>query len=1502
MTISHTLKLIMIRLSLLGLLIAVISGCGSAPQEPPLPTLVEFPQETPVDETGDAAENIAATAVPEAQSAAETAPVAEKVIPTEEAQPEPVVKPAEAAPAEPVIIEAPAGPVPSQIVIRFDAKATQEERFAYLQEISATILQDIDALDMVLVEVPQAVTAQSLPQSSVTVANEPNYYATALIDVPTSDPDFGGQWALPIIGATQAWQTLPTDAPPVIVAVIDSGICADHADLKTRTVPGWDYIDDDADPQDEYGHGCAVAGIIGASVDNGVGMAGVAPNALILPLRVLDAQGIGTYADVAAAIVAAADSGAQVINLSLGGPNPSGILESAVDYAHSKGSLVIAAAGNIGGMVLYPAAYQPVIAVGSVDRNLEMSSFSGRGPEIDVLAPGRDILATQRSGGTAPMTGTSFAAPQVSGAAALEIAQGRTLNLDGGILRIGQVEAPPPPPEETPIPEAPDDLTAEEQALIDRVRAEGKVRVIVGLAVSFSLEAELSEKLSAAQQVSVQQARNELVSSLSLHEVTILGESDRWIIPYVALEVDEGALQALLSSPLAARIDPERTGELFLNSSIGVIEGDEAWARGLTGTGQTVALLDTGVDRTHPFLGGRVVNEACYSNNLCPNGQTSQVGLGASSPNNCTFYYGDNGDCAHGMNVAGIMASSDSTYKGVAPSANIISVNVFSASGQSSRPFFTDSAVLNALNWIYTLRNTYSIASVNLSLGYGGLKFTSTCDTFNPSYKSAIDLLRGAGIATVIASGNDGFTNGISFPACISTAVSVGATTDADSVASFSNRSTLLHLFAPGVNITSAGLNGNTITMSGTSQATPHVAGAFAIIKGALPGFSVTQILDALRNNGVAIAISGGSVPRIDMEDTLDAILGPPINNDLFADARMIAAVPSTQTQDIFGSTKSITDPAMCAGGTGITQNTVWFKYTSTVNRLLQIDTAGSPYDTVLGVYTGTEGSLTQIVCNDDVGIGDTTSLVTFNAAANTTYYIVVAKYNTAATVTTNLFLNISQLISNDLFANAEVVSGLPASYNQEVNGSTTSGDDPTTCTAAVSNTVWYQYTAPASFNLSLSTANSTYDTVLAVYTGSPGAFTQIVCNDDSAGTLQSNVTLPVMAGQTYQILIGKYGTSPLTDSATLRLLIAEDVSNDLFANAKVISGFPAAFVQDINGSTVTLGDPVMCVTNYQNTVWFRYVATVSDNLIVSTTGSDYDTVLGVYRGTTAAGLTQVGCNDDTGGQTSQVLFNAAAGQTYYIMVAKYGTTPASSPTILNLTIPQPVSNDLFSRATVITEPPLSITQNIRNSTVNTTDPALCPTIPGILSNTVWFKYTPKINEFVFINTDGSEYDTVMGVYRGTESALTLVACDDDSGAATASNLTFAATANTAYYIVVAHYGTAVTVDTDLVINFLQPKPISPPGAAPLRNRYTTETTTLSWGRITWATEYEIQVSLLATFPNPLAVSQVVPGSTLEVTTPPLPNGRYYWRVRAKNASGIWGAWSIADSFTIEAP
>ncbi len=230
------------------------------------------------------------------------------------------------------------------------------------------------------------------------------------------------------IKATTAWDAARGDAE-TIIAILDTGVDMTHADLSGKMVStGHDFANDDDDATDDHWHGTHVAGIAAADTNNTVGIAGVARDCRILPVKVADENGDGFYSWIIDGIIWAADQGADVINLSLGGDADDPFLEDACQYAHDKGAVVVAAAGNDGvGVVLYPAAYDSsVLAVAASDYNDAIAGFSSFGPQIDVAAPGVWILSTAPQwyvgGGYLPYlfaSGTSAATPHVSGLAAL---------------------------------------------------------------------------------------------------------------------------------------------------------------------------------------------------------------------------------------------------------------------------------------------------------------------------------------------------------------------------------------------------------------------------------------------------------------------------------------------------------------------------------------------------------------------------------------------------------------------------------------------------------------------------------------------------------------------------------------------------------------------------------------------------------------------------------------------------------------------------------------------------------------------------------------------------------------------------------------------------------------------------------------------------------------------------------------------------------------------------
>ncbi|HKR13946.1 MAG TPA: S8 family serine peptidase, partial [Pyrinomonadaceae bacterium] len=425
--------------------------------------------------------------------------------------------------------------------------------------------------------------------------------------------------------------------------------------------------------------------------------------------------------------------------------------------------------------------------------------------------------------------------------------------------------------------------------LITRAESEGPVRVIVGLNTAFRPEGLLpNAQLVEFQREGIAQAQDSLIFQLLSFNARSITRFT--FIPFIAMELDAAGLAFLKNSPEVTSIEEDLPRPMTLAQSVPLIGGNAAWASGFTGAGQTVAILDSGVEKTHSFLAGKVVSEACYSTNVdspvfgsyrsvCPGGVTESTNAGSGV--NCSTSL--NVDCAHGTHVAGIAAGKGTSFSGVARDANIISIQVFSNPLSGGRLGAFDSNMISGLERVQQLSTSFNIAAVNMSIG-GGQNFAN-CDGTSPAMKTAIDNLRSIRIATVISSGNgdangNGFPNALSFPACISTAISVGSTDDGsfgttvNAVSNFSNSASFLHLLAPGRWINSSVPGASFQDFSGTSMAAPHVAGAWAVLRTKAPSATVDQVLQALTSTGLPVTDpkNGLTKPRIRVDAALNAL------------------------------------------------------------------------------------------------------------------------------------------------------------------------------------------------------------------------------------------------------------------------------------------------------------------------------------------------------------------------------------------------------------------------------------------------------------------------------------------------------------------------------------------------------------------------------------------------------------------------------------------------------
>jgi subtilisin len=776
--------------------------------------------------------------------------------------------------------------------------------------------------------------------------------------------------------------------------------------------------------------------------------------------------------------------------------------------------------------------------------------------------------------------------------------------------------------------------------------ADDTLRVIVGLdTVAYMPEGQLSGRSTIqSQRIQIAQTQTRLLDSLGITEDATSVTKFR-TIPFMAIMVNDAQLQQLQASTLVTSITLNQRVYPMLQESIPLIGADVTAANGLTGVGQAVAILDTGVDSNHPFFEGRVTHEACFSTDEfpyvtnCPNGMNEQYGPGAAQA--CEGRQG----CFHGTHVAGIAAgrSEARQMRGVAPDADIVGVQVFSGISSwyclvapnvcnSVTASFED--VVRGLEYVYTLSvdEGVPIAAANMSLGTLD-RYVGECPGVSPALDALVTNLRSVGVATVVATGNSGFTDGVSWPSCVPGIITVGASDNDDVVAEFSNSGPILDLLAPGVEIGSAvppGTNPDDETTiyaatSGTSMAAPHVAGAWAVLKQVAPEASVDEILMALQTSGVLITDNRNGLvqPRIQVDAAVAALQGglPPryrllVNEIKLEDTQAIEIYNADTTTAVLAgwsvllysdnsSEYTYTFPANFSLGAGqyvVLQrgtgtNTATMLYMGDFNSTWASSDGGAVLlrNSLVGVDFARWGSSTirPVVGTTWVGNDPAKPQMGFSLGRD--------RDHTDTDDGEDWFDNVPTLVEQndtdrppstdpDDFEGARVVDVIPYADAMTTAQATAAPDDPDSpcyqppiqTGERINRSVWYRYTATEDRDLTFSTAGTDYGTIMSIWTGTQDDLQLVACHEDVIGfptyeDVTSLINLRVRAGTTYHIMISAGALLGQTGSSLMFSVTNAPTSllaNDDFDDAVVINDLDYTVEMNVTGSTTAGDDP----------------------------------------------------------------------------------------------------------------------------------------------------------------------------------------------------------------------------------------------------------------------------------------------------------------------------------------
>lgn len=800
--------------------------------------------------------------------------------------------------------------------------------------------------------------------------------------------------------------------------------------------------------------------------------------------------------------------------------------------------------------------------------------------------------------------------------------------------------------------------------------------------------------------------------------------------PAMALTVNRAELTALADAEGVLRIIADGRNEVFMDASLPLIGASLLHNDGLTGQGTAVAVIDTGTDIDHPMFAGRTIASACFSSytpettSRCPDAGSVEIGPRAGdSCERCAV------QDIHGTHVAGTAVGgtftttiddTEHTLSGVAPGAYLVPVNAFSTT-DDGKTTALNSDLIASLEWLYFNRmlpnpeggDPIPLVAINMSLGGG--RYNDFChdDVRAP----IIALLRGAGVATVIASGNSYFNDSVAAPACIPDAVTVGATDRDDSVADFSNSYFPVDLLAPGVGIRSAtdlrdGEAPGAVALNGTSMATPHVAGAFALLASAFPDASLTDIEQALRATGRPVTDADNSMtrPRINIAAArgylteVESLAGPITMTPrlrYFASINInrpdepetaIYEIRNTGSSAVTVTVASIGNDAVMFGN-GVRQFSV---------QLL----AGEAFD------LGVEIDLAEVVEGTQSG----------NIRVTAPWEGGTQSIQIPATVLGYAGPTIVQRPANDNFSSAQRLSDTSIILAGNTFGATVQAGEPDHDGQDTHGSVWYAIEAVRDGRIRVGMEGRLGRNTIAVYRGTTIAALQALAAE-TADNEDATVTFTAEEGETYYVAMD-YAPPPNAlggeEARNFRVSIEPLAGDyDAFASALELTSPGGVALVTFAGSTAEAGEEEPLRPDFSGTIWMRATGAPGDQLRISVDQLTNVTFLTYYSGSELGNLTEIRTESASGFRAYDRTIEIPAGG-LYISAQQFGTPSATDRAGEMLFRWQIASAPQFARVAAAIAPmarvvrPGGFTSALAAAAIGgTVDASECGVIPG---------------------------------------------------------------------------------------------------------------------------------------------------------------------------------------------